>query len=189
VAVSFCTEGLDPCRGLDLYVGLDSWGPEETGSGRLMISQKARYAFKALIALSRNHSQKFQARDIATSEQIPQSFLEQILLELKRAGLVGSRRGRDGGHFLLKDPATITLGQVLRLIDGPVAPLSCLSRTAYSRCEDCVDEAACGLRRVFGQAYDASLEVLERLSIADARAASADHGSPGFVVTDTTIRG
>jgi hypothetical protein len=66
------------------------------------------------------------------------------LLELKRGGLVGSRRGRDGGHFLLKDPEKITLGQVLRLIDGPVAPLPCLSRTAYSRCADCADEAACG---------------------------------------------
>jgi Rrf2 family protein len=156
-----------------------------------MISQKARYAFKALIALSRSRSQKFQARDIATSEQIPQSFLEQILLELKRAGLVGSRRGRDGGHFLLKDPSKITLGQVLRLIDGPVAPLPCLSRTAYSRCEDCTDEAVCGLRRVFGQAYEATLEVLERLSIADAGAAASavGNGSPDFVATDATLRG
>jgi Rrf2 family protein len=179
VALVFCTEGLDP-RAL-----------EETGNGPLMISQKARYAFKALIALSRSHSQISQARDIATSELIPQSFLEQILLELKHAGLVGSRRGRDGGHFLLKDPAKITLGQVLRLIDGPVAPLPCLSRTAYRRCDDCVDEAACGLRRVFGQAYDATLQVLERLSIADAGSppSAIGNGSPDFVATDATIRG
>jgi Rrf2 family protein len=151
-----------------------------------MISQRARYAFKALIALSRSHSQISQARDIATNEQIPQSFLEQILLELKRAGLVGSRRGRDGGHFLLKDPEKITLGQVLRLIDGPVAPLPCLSRTAYSRCADCADEAACGLRRVFGQAYEATLEVLERVSIADAGAAGSNvrDDSPDLVTAD-----
>jgi Rrf2 family protein len=139
-----------------------------------MISQKARYAFKALIALSRvDPKLARQARDIASAEQIPQSFLEQILLELRRAGLVGSRRGRDGGHFLLKDPAKITLGQVLRLIDGPVAPLQCLSRTAYRRCDDCVDEAACGMRNMFRQAYDATLDVLERLTIADAGATSA----------------
>jgi Rrf2 family protein len=134
-----------------------------------MISQKARYAFKAIIALSSSRSDECrQARDIAESEQIPQSFLEQILLELRRAGLVASRRGRDGGHFLLRDPADITFGEVLRLIDGPVAPLPCLSRTAYRRCRDCKDEKSCVMRRGFGRAYNATLEVLERMSIADA---------------------
>ncbi len=133
-----------------------------------MISQKARYAFKALIALSGSPAQQCrQARDIAESEQIPQSFLEQILLELRRAGLVASRRGRDGGHYLLKDPADISFGEVLRLIDGPVAPLPCLSRTAYRRCDDCKDENACVMRRGFGRAYDAQLQVLEQTSIAD----------------------
>jgi Rrf2 family protein len=164
-----------------LYRGLRGLRQEVVGRSQAMISQKARYAFKALIALSHGGPQvSRQARDIAAAEQIPQSFLEQILLELRRAGLVGSRRGRDGGHFLLKDPAKITLGQVLRLIDGPVAPLPCLSRTAYRRCDDCEYEAACGLRRVFGQAYEATLEVLERLSIAEARAAgAADPGIAG----------
>lgn len=157
-----------------------------------MISQKARYAFKALIALSRSEPNvSRQARDIATAEQIPQSFLEQIMLELRRAGLVGSRRGREGGHVLLKDPAKITLGQVLRLIDGPVAPLTCLSRTAYRRCDDCEDETACGLRSVFAQAYEATLEVLERVSIADAGAAggaakaAAGKRSPKLATTRT----
>jgi Rrf2 family protein len=134
-----------------------------------MISQKARYAFKAIVALSRSKPDACrQARDIAASEQIPQSFLEQILLELRRAGLVASRRGRVGGHFLLKDPAKIMFGEVLRLIDGPVAPLPCLSRTAYRRCHDCKDEKGCVIRRGFGRAYNATLEVLERTSIADA---------------------
>jgi Rrf2 family protein len=157
-----------------------------------MISQKARYAFKALIALSRSEPNvSRQARDIATAEQIPQSFLEQIMLELRRAGLVGSRRGREGGHVLLKDPAKITLGQVLRLIDGPVAPLTCLSRTAYRRCDDCEDETACGLRSVFAQAYEATLEVLERVSVADAGAAggaakaAAGKRPPKLAVTRT----
>jgi Rrf2 family protein len=136
-----------------------------------MISQKARYAFKALIALARSPSQTCrQARDIADSEQIPQSFLEQILLELRRAGLVASRRGREGGHYLLKDPAAVSFGAVLRLIDGPVAPLRCLSRTAYRRCHDCKDEKSCVMRRGFSRAYDATLDVLERTSIADALA-------------------
>ena len=141
-----------------------------------MISQKARYAFKALIALSGMPAQECrQARDIAESERIPQSFLEQILLELRRAGLVASRRGRDGGHYLLKDPAAISFGEVLRLIDGPVAPLPCLSRTAYRRCSDCKDEKACVMRRGFGRAYDAQLQVLEQTSIADA---CADENRP-----------
>lgn len=136
-----------------------------------MISQKARYAFKAVIALAVSRAEQCrQARDIAASEQIPQSFLEQILLELRRAGLVASRRGREGGHFLLKDPADISFGEVLRLIDGPVAPLPCLSRTAYRRCHDCRSEASCVMRRGFGRAYNATLEVLERTSIADALA-------------------
>jgi Rrf2 family protein len=140
-----------------------------------MISQKARYAFKALIALAGSPSQACrQARDIAESEQIPQSFLEQILLELRRAGLVASRRGREGGHYLLKDPAAISFGAVLRLIDGPVAPLPCLSRTAYRRCHDCKDEKSCVMRRGFSRAYEATLEVLERTSIADALADDGD---------------
>ena len=134
-----------------------------------MISQKARYAFKALIALARGEPREsLQARDIAVRENIPQSFLEQILLDLKRAGLVGSRRGRDGGYFLIKDPKSVSVGQVLRLVDGPVAPLPCISRTAYRRCADCNDEAGCEVRRVFAKAHQATVEVLDKTTIADA---------------------
>jgi len=140
-----------------------------------MISQKARYAFKALLNLARAGERvSRQARDIAVAEQIPQAFLEQILMELRRAGLVGSRRGREGGHFLIKNPTTVTFGQVLRLIDGPVAPLPCLSRTAYRRCDDCADEASCGIRRVFQKAYEATLKVLETTTIADAAVHDGD---------------
>jgi Rrf2 family protein len=134
-----------------------------------MISQKARYAFKALVALARlDPGASLQAREIAAREQIPQSFLEQILLELKRAGVVRSRRGREGGYALAKDPNAVSFGQVLRLIDGPVAPLPCLSRTAYRRCDDCRDEAACEIRRVFARLYDAQLALLESTTIGDA---------------------
>jgi Rrf2 family protein len=133
-----------------------------------MISQRARYAFKALLVLSRaEKGEVLQARDIARAANVPQAFLEQILLDLRRAGIVGSRRGRDGGHYLIRAPADIYFGPVLRLIDGPVAPLPCLSRTAYRRCEDCLDEDACEIRRVFGDAYAAQLDVLERTSLAD----------------------
>ena len=135
-----------------------------------MITQKARYAFKALIALARAGDQGLAARDIAAQEQIPQAFLEQILLDIKRAGLIGSRRGREGGYFLARPATEITVGTVLRLIDGPVAPLPCLSRNSYRRCADCADEATCAVRRVFSEAYDATVAVLDRTTLADSLA-------------------
>jgi Rrf2 family protein len=133
-----------------------------------MISQRARYAFKALFALVRAKGGLVQSREIAAAEGIPQSFLEQIMIDLRRGGLVGSRRGKVGGHYLLKDPATISCGQVLRLIDGPIAPLPCLSRTAYRRCEDCRDEKRCAVRHLFADGYAAMIGALESTSLADA---------------------
>lgn len=132
-----------------------------------MITQKARYAFKALIALARAGEAGLAARDVAAREQIPQAFLEQILLDLKRAGLVGSRRGREGGYFLARPATDITIGNVLRLVDGPVAPLPCLSRNSYRPCADCSDEATCAVRHVFAEAYDATVAVLDRTTLAD----------------------
>lgn len=134
-----------------------------------MISQRARYAFKALIALARaDRAAGMQIRDIALQEQIPRKFLEQILLSLKAGGLIVSRRGREGGYALLKKPEEISLGVVLRMIDGPIAPLPCLSRTAYRRCNDCPTEDLCAVRAGFAEAYDASLRVLETTTIAQA---------------------
>jgi Rrf2 family protein len=138
-----------------------------------MISQRARYAFKALIVLGRaGKGTEMQIRDIALKERIPRKFLEQILLTLKAGGLIVSRRGRDGGYALLKPPQDITLGAVLRMIDGPIAPLPCLSRTAYRKCDDCPSEELCAVRAGFAEAYDASLRVLEATTIAQAIAAA-----------------
>ncbi|MDH7796539.1 MULTISPECIES: Rrf2 family transcriptional regulator [unclassified Beijerinckia] len=134
-----------------------------------MISQKARYSFKALTALARAApGETVQTRQIAEQENIPRAFLEQILLELKRNRLVTSRRGKEGGYFLSRSPEEISIGQVLRATDGPIAPLSCLSRHSYRRCEDCPDEAACALRAGFAEAFSAQLEVLEKISLASA---------------------
>jgi Rrf2 family protein len=133
-----------------------------------MISQRARYAFKALFALVRAEGRVMQSREIAAAEKIPQSFLEQILLDLRRAGLVASRRGKEGGHYLVKDPKLISCGQVLRLIDGPIAPLPCLSRTAYRRCADCRDEGSCAVRHLFAEGYAAMIGSLEQTSLAEA---------------------
>jgi Rrf2 family protein len=142
-----------------------------------MISQRARYAFKALIALGRaGKGNGMQIRDIALQEQIPRKFLEQILLTLKAGGLIASRRGRDGGYALLKAAEEISLGGVLRMIDGPIAPLPCLSRTAYRKCDDCQSEEQCAVRAGFMKAYDASLQVLETTTIAQAIAAAEGKG-------------
>jgi Rrf2 family protein len=134
-----------------------------------MISQKAKYALRSLIALARRPTgEPVSISQIAEAEAIPKKFLEQILLELKRHGLLASIRGKAGGYVLFRPSDTISFGEVLRLIDGPIAPLSCLSRVAYSRCEDCRDEAGCEVRRVFALVADASRAVLDRTTIKDA---------------------
>lgn len=134
-----------------------------------MISQKAKYALRALIDLAEaSHDDPVQISDIAASQGIPRKFLEQILLDLKHHGLVASRRGKAGGYILVRAPDAITFGEVLRIIDGPLAPLPCLSKTAYHRCIDCKDEATCQIRRVFAGAADATRGVLDKATIADA---------------------
>jgi Rrf2 family protein len=132
-----------------------------------MISQRARYAFKAMIALARaKPGVGLQIRQLSEQEKLPRKFLEQILLLLKAAGYISSRRGRDGGYELLKPADLIYIGPMLRSVDGPIAPLSCLSRTAYRRCDDCKEEASCELRMAFAKAYGEYLGALENTSLA-----------------------
>lgn len=134
-----------------------------------MISQKAKYALRALVALTRVPAgDSMMISEISRDQAIPKKFLEQILLELKRAGIVMSRRGRMGGYVLLKAPQQVTFGEVLRLIDGPIAPLPCLSKIAYRRCVDCTDEASCEIRHVFQRVTLATREVLDSTTLADA---------------------
>jgi Rrf2 family protein len=138
-----------------------------------MITQRSRYALKALIRLARApNGESMRTKDIAEADGIPQAFLEQIMLDLKRLRLVASKRGREGGYVLATDPHKLTLAAVLRQIDGPVAPLPCLSRTAYQRCVDCRDEASCALRHIFAETHAATLAVLEKRTLAEAIAAS-----------------
>src|SRR6201991_4496672 len=135
-----------------------------------MISQKAKYALRALVILSReaDHGEPQMISDIARTQAIPKKFLEQILLELKRAGIVMSRRGRLGGYVLLRPADKQSFGEALRLIDGPIAPLPCLSKIAYRRCADCQDEATCEIRHVFAGVVKAQREVLDHTTFADA---------------------
>jgi Rrf2 family protein len=134
-----------------------------------MISQKAKYAFKALFQLAAlPDGGSLQIEEIAKGAGIPRKFLEHILLDLKHKGIVASRRGRAGGYMLIKRPRDMSIGQVLRAIDGPIAPLPCISRTAYRRCADCADEKTCAVRRLFADTYAATLLLMDATTLADA---------------------
>jgi Rrf2 family protein len=143
-----------------------------------MISKQAKYALRALIGLARAEpGRAVLTADLAAQQRIPKKFLEQILLLLKRSGMVQSRRGALGGYVLIKPPEDISFLDVLRLVDGPIAPLPCLSITAYRRCLDCPDEESCEMRQAFQKVTEATRRVLEETTIADALAASdADKG-------------
>jgi len=136
-----------------------------------MITQKAKYAFKALFHLAEQpQGVSVQIEEIARGAGVPRKFLEHILLDLKKKGIVTSRRGRAGGYVLLKRPGDMTIGTVLRAVDGPIAPLSCISRTAYRRCTDCKDEKTCVVRRLFADTYSATLLLMDGTTLADALA-------------------
>ncbi|MEI9889122.1 MAG: Rrf2 family transcriptional regulator [Rhizomicrobium sp.] len=134
-----------------------------------MLSQKARYALHALIVLAEHTGDTpMQIADVAEEARVPRKFLEQILLDLKKRGIVKSTRGRSGGYLLGKAPRDITFADVIRVMDGPLALAPCVSVTAYHKCEDCVDEATCAIRKVLLAARDATAQVLESRTIAQA---------------------
>ena len=135
-----------------------------------MITQKMKYALKALMELAAERAgegKALQIEDIAKRSGTPKRFLEHILLEVRNAGYVASVRGRHGGYVLIKNPREVPLSELMRLMDGPIAPLPCLSRRAYQRCEDCPDEGTCRLRKVFGEVFWSYLLLIESLTLAD----------------------
>ena len=135
-----------------------------------MISKKTKYALKALTGLAAANSHSgapVLTSRLAEGQRIPRKFLEQILLELKRDGFVKSKMGKKGGYFLAKPAEKIKLGSVIRLFEGPLAPLPCLSKSSYERCEECADEAHCGLRLVFREVHENTLNILDNTSLQD----------------------
>ena len=130
-----------------------------------MLTKKSKYGLKALLLLARDPGRAMLASEIAAQEQIPKKFLQHILLELKRRGMVKSRRGKGGGYQLAKAPAEIHVGAVLRALDGPLALTPCASETAYQRCEECADELACGIQLVMRQVRDATAHILEAATL------------------------
>ena len=136
----------------------------------IMLSQKARYALRALVELARSEGAQLTAGELALRADAPRKFLEAILLELARNRIVVSRRGKFGGYSLARAPETISFAEVIRVIDGPLALAPCVSRLSFRKCEDCPDLATCALREALLRARDATAQVLEGYSLADAAA-------------------
>ena len=133
-----------------------------------MLSKKAKYALRALLLLAKEHGRgPVLISDLAQRESIPKKFLELILLDLKNQGVLQSKKGKGGGYFLGRPPEKITLGYVIRALDGPLAPLPCASQTAYLKCEECKDEATCGIRIVMREVRDATARILDSTSLMD----------------------
>lgn len=133
-----------------------------------MLSHKAKYALRALLMLARRPTDDLlQVAEIAEVENVPRKFLEAILGELAKDGILTSQRGKGGGYRLARPADTITFGQIVRLIDGPLAPVPCASVTRYRRCNDCPDERTCAIRHVMRRVRDAMADVLDRTTLAD----------------------
>jgi Rrf2 family protein len=132
-----------------------------------MLSMKAKYAVRAVMVLAEHPGKMLQGKTIAKNADAPPKFLEAILLELKRYGIVESRRGIFGGYYLAKPAHDITIGMIVRLMDGMIAPVRCASVHAFQKCEDCEDEKTCVIRAVMLETRNAIAEVLDHRSIAD----------------------
>ena len=132
-----------------------------------MLSMKAKYALRALAVLGRHAPDSLPAREVAAQARVPEKFLETILLDLRRAGFLASRRGAEGGHALARAAREIALGDVIRAIDGPLAPIRCASLTAYRPCEDCPDPEQCAVRALMREVRGAIAGVLDARSLQD----------------------
>ncbi|HUY29258.1 MAG TPA: Rrf2 family transcriptional regulator [Candidatus Binataceae bacterium] len=133
-----------------------------------MLSQKSKYGLKAVTVLAREFGRgPILISEIARREGIPRKFLELILLELKNEGILQSKKGKGGGYFLGQPPNLVSAGHVIRTLDGPIAPLPCVSKTAYMRCRECGDERTCAIRMVMQEVRDATAKILDSTSVAD----------------------
>ncbi|RIV20029.1 Rrf2 family transcriptional regulator [Fibrisoma montanum] len=135
-----------------------------------MISKKAKYALKAMTRLAEQYGRgPVLTHQLAKEGGIPKRFLESILFDLRNHGLLQSRKGKDGGYQLRIEPDKITLAQILRIIDGPIAPTPCVSKNFYVRCDDCEDEQTCHIRPIMERVRDANLAIYETTTLAGIR--------------------
>lgn len=126
---------------------------------------KAKYALRALSTLAKHAPERLLARKIAADAGVPEKFLEAILVELRNANLIDTKRGAAGGHALARNADLITIGDIVRVIDGPIAPIRCASVTAYKPCEECLDPQHCALRYLMGDVRDAMSSVIDNRSL------------------------
>lgn len=133
-----------------------------------MLSKKSKYAIIALIHLAKRYGDgPIMIGRIAEDENIPKKFLEGILYELKNSGIVNSHRGRSGGYYLIKKPQEVYLAQIMRLFDGPIALIPCVTYQYYEPCPECKDEKTCSIRHVFKDVRDAAVEILKKATLAE----------------------
>jgi Rrf2 family protein len=133
-----------------------------------MLSSKAKYGLKAMVHLARREGLgAILIADIAEAERIPRKFLDAILLELKLQGLLVSKKGKGGGYALAKSASSIAVGDIIRILDGPLAPVPCVSRQSYRRCDDCVDEQSCAVKAVMQDVRDALSQILDNTNLAE----------------------
>ena len=133
-----------------------------------MLSKKTRYSLLALIKLAKEYDKgPILIHEIAESEKLPKKFLEAILLELKKDGIVSSKKGKGGGYYLIKQPNEVHMAQIIRKFDGAIALLPCVTYSYYESCEHCKDETTCGLRSVIKEVRDASVNILKNTTLAD----------------------
>ena len=135
---------------------------------RPMLSKKTKYGIKALTYIARQPSKKpVQTAEIAESENISHKFLESILVQLRKAGFLGAKKGKGGGYYLIKDPADIPMTTVIRILEGPIAMVPCVSLNYYEKCDDCKDEVTCSVHQLMIQVRDSTLKVLGNNTLAD----------------------
>ncbi len=133
-----------------------------------MLSKKTKYGLKALTYIARQEGNKpVQVGEIAKSEQIPQKFLESILLTLRKSGCLGSKKGKHGGYYLIKRPSEIIMADVMRVLEGPIAMVPCVSLNFYEKCDDCPDENKCTVNKLMIEVRDSTLQVLRNTTLED----------------------
>jgi Rrf2 family protein len=149
-----------------------------------MLTKKGKYGLKAMVHLAgRSPGEATLVTDIAVSNDIPKKFLDTILGELRNAGFVNSKKGKGGGYTLARPAHEIKIGHIIRVLDGPLAPIQCASTTSYRRCEDCRDEQRCAVRLIMLEARNALANVLDNRSLAEMRLLSeADNTHPMYYI-------
>ena len=133
-----------------------------------MLSKKTKYGLKALTYIARKKSTTpVLISEIASSENISQKFLESILLTLRKNGLLGSKKGKGGGYYMIKKPDDISMASIIRTLEGPIAMVPCVSLNFYEKCDDCPDENTCAVHELMIEVRDNTLRVLENKTLAD----------------------